>query len=217
VAAALQDYGRAVIVGDSKTHGKGTVQTVIPLSNFSDDLGSLKVTTASFYRITGGSTQLKGVVPDIILPSIYDSLEIGEEYLDHFLPWSQIAGVAYRPWVYSVKPIIPVLQQNSAARLADNPAFSTLLTRRDQLRKRMENPDVSLKLTDRVKEIVSETELEKLQDEELAGGPGDKKEDPTLDEALNIIADLVQLSGLKPEVQITQAEPKKQIPIPSNQ
>jgi carboxyl-terminal processing protease len=204
VAAALQDYGRAVIVGDSKTHGKGTVQTVYPLSKLTEDLGSLKVTTASFYRIAGGSTQLKGVVPDVVLPSLYDALDIGEETLPYALPWSQIRSAWYRPWSESVKPAIPELKEHSTARMAGNPAFTAFLARRDRIRSRMENPEVSLKLSDRVGEIVAEKEMEKLQDETLAGDKAGK-EDPILDETLNITADLVDLMGRKPEVQVTKS------------
>lgn len=207
VAAALQDYGRAVIVGDSKTHGKGTVQTVYPLSKFSEDLGSLKVTTASFYRIAGGSTQLKGVVPDVILPSLYDALDIGEESLPHALPWSQIRSAYFRPWVQSVTPLLPELQKDSAVRMSNNPAFATFLARRDLLKKRMNTPEISLKLSDRVGEITAEKELEKLQDAELQNGKEEKdKDDPILDETLNILVDMVNLSGAKPAVQITRSE-----------
>lgn len=204
VAAALQDYGRAVIVGDSKTHGKGTVQTVYPLSRLTEDLGSLKVTTASFYRIAGGSTQLKGVVPDVILPSLYDALEIGEEYLPHALPWSQVRSAYYRPWTESVKPAIPGLQKNSATRMTGNPTFTTFLARRDQIRKRMETPEVSLKVSDRVGEIVSEKELEKLQDETMVSKKADK-DDPILAETLNILADLVDANSSKTVVTQTQS------------
>jgi carboxyl-terminal processing protease len=197
VAAALQDYGRAVIVGDSKTHGKGTVQTVLPLSRLSEDLGSLKVTTAGFYRIAGGSTQLRGVAPDIVLPSLYDSLEIGEEFLDNALPWSQVNSAYYRPWMRSVKPLIPELKARSAQRMQDNPEFKTFLARRERLRERMENPVVSLKLSDRVEEILAEQELEKLQDDMLKTGDDEdeKKEDPVLNETLMILSDLVELSS----------------------
>jgi carboxyl-terminal processing protease len=205
VAAALQDYGRAIIVGDSKTHGKGTVQTVFPLSKLSDDLGSIKVTTASFYRIAGGSTQLKGVVPDVVLPSLYDALEIGEEYLPHALPWSQVRSAYYRPWTESVKLTIPELKELSSVRRAGNPAFTAFLTRRDRLRGRMENPEVSLKVSDRINELVAEKDLEKLQDEALDSDKADK-DDPILDETLNITADLVDLMGRKPAVQITRTE-----------
>jgi len=213
VAAALQDYGRALIVGDSKTHGKGTVQTVYPLSKFSDDLGSIKVTTASFYRIAGGSTQLKGVVPDVILPSLYDALEIGEEYLPHALPWSQVRSAYFRPWPKNVKPAIPELTAQSAARIAASPAFTTFLARRDQLRKRMENPKISLKLSDRISEIVTEKELEDLQDKELHVDKDKDKEDPILDETLNIAADLAdQLSPGR--AVITQAQPAAPATLP---
>ena len=197
VAAALQDYGRAVIVGDSKTHGKGTVQTVYPLSKLTDDLGSLKVTTASFYRIAGGSTQLKGVVPDIILPSLYDALEIGEEYLPHALPWSQVRSAYYRPWFESVRPAIPELQKNSAVRMTQNPDFAKFLARRDRIRQRIKNPEVSLKLSDRIGEITAEKELEDLQDEELTGKTGEDKDDPILNETMNILTDLAERTGEK--------------------
>ncbi|MGA0333372.1 MAG: S41 family peptidase, partial [Kiritimatiellia bacterium] len=87
LAAALQDYGRAVIIGDSKTHGKGTVQSLMPLDRRNDDMGALKVTTAGFYRVDGRSTQLKGVSPDIVIRSPTDVMELGEEYLTNVLPW----------------------------------------------------------------------------------------------------------------------------------
>lgn len=199
LAAALQDYGRAVIVGDSKTHGKGTVQTVLPLSRLTEDLGSLKVTTASFYRIAGGSTQLRGVTPDVVLPSMFDSLEIGEEFLQNALPWSQVRSAYFRPWKPSVKPLLPELQARSAERMVENPAFTTFMARRERIRERMENPEVSLKLSDRVNEILAEQELEDLQTSMLPDDDDDEKEkeDPILDETLLILSDLIQLSTTK--------------------
>jgi carboxyl-terminal processing protease len=194
VAAALQDYDRAVIVGDKKTHGKGTVQTVYPLSRLNDDLGSLKITTAGFYRIAGGSTQLKGVTPDVILPSMYDVLDMGEESLPHALPWSQVRAAWYRPWYHPVKEFIPELQKRSEVRMENNKKFESYLARRERVRERMDNPVVSLKLTDRVAEIVSEKELEKVQDQ-MVDKTDEKKEDPILDETINILADLVELSN----------------------
>ena len=103
-AAALQDYGRAIVVGDKSTFGKGTVQTVMPVRNYmpaifpkdtKDRAGALKVTIQKFYRIAGGSTQLKGVVPDIILPSYRDALETGEESLPNALEHDSIAKMKY--------------------------------------------------------------------------------------------------------------------------
>ncbi|MBC8206200.1 MAG: carboxy terminal-processing peptidase [Kiritimatiellales bacterium] len=197
VAAALQDYGRAVIVGDSKTHGKGTVQTVQPLSMLSDDLGSLKVTTASFYRIAGGSTQMRGVVPDIVLPSLFDTLEIGEEFLPNALPWSQVNKAYYRLWSPSVKPLLPALKEQSEQRMDNNPAFTSFLAKRERIRSRMETPEISLLLTERVEEIMAEQELENIQTSMLSDSTDDEKkqEDPTLDETLLILSDLVDLSS----------------------
>lgn len=193
VAAALQDYGRAVIVGDSKTHGKGTVQTVYPLSRSDTDLGSLKVTTAGFYRIAGGSTQLKGVTPDVVLPSLYDALEIGEEFLPNPLPWSQVRPAWFRPWYHPVGPMIPELVRCSAERIEDNELFGPFLARRDRIRRRMEMAEVSLNLSDRIRQIQIEKELESLHDEITEPDEDEEKDDLILDEALQILRDLASL------------------------
>jgi len=197
VAAALQDYGRAVIVGDHKTHGKGSVQSVFPLSKLTDNLGSIKVTTASFYRIKGGSTQLHGVTPDVVLPSLFDSLEVGEEFLPGALPWSQVRGAYFRPWKSPVKPMLSELQTRSAARVESDPSFQTFLAKRERIRERMETPEVSLKLSDRIDEILAEQEIEDLQDEALGDtDEEEKEEDPILNETLHILADMIELSNL---------------------
>ncbi|MDR2549496.1 MAG: carboxy terminal-processing peptidase [Desulfobulbus sp.] len=106
VAAALQDYGRAFIIGSEHTHGKGTVQAMmdmnknLPLLHLQDydDLGALKLTIQKFYRVNGGSTQFKGVEPDLVVPSIFDYLETGEKYMDYSLPWDQVDRVDYTRW-----------------------------------------------------------------------------------------------------------------------
>ncbi len=106
VAAALQDYRRAIIVGSKHTHGKGTVQTiidlndVIPLLHMSkyDDLGALKVMIQKFYRVNGSSTQYKGVEPDIVLPNLFEHIKSGERYLDYSLPWDSIEPITFTPW-----------------------------------------------------------------------------------------------------------------------
>lgn len=104
LAAALQDYGRAVIVGSSATFGKGTVQQFIDLDRMLRDetiveklgsLGSIKLTTQKFYRINGGTTQLQGVVPDIIIPDAYTYLEVGEKEEDFPLGWDEIPAAGY--------------------------------------------------------------------------------------------------------------------------
>lgn len=106
LAAALQDYKRAFIIGGDHTHGKGTVQAMmdmnknLPLLQLQkyDDLGALKLTIQKFYRINGGSTQYKGVEPDLVVPSMFDYLESGEKFMDYSLPWDQVQNVYYTKW-----------------------------------------------------------------------------------------------------------------------
>ena len=106
LAAALQDYGRAFIIGGAHTHGKGTVQAMmdlnrnLPLFQLQryEDLGALKLTIQKFYRVNGGSTQYKGVEPDLVVPSMFDYLETGEKYMDYSLPWDQVGAVDYDAW-----------------------------------------------------------------------------------------------------------------------
>lgn len=105
VAAALQDYGRALVVGGEFSHGKGTVQLVVDLDNYISPLaksysplGALKITIQKFYRINGSSTQYKGVTPDIVLPDPYAHLESGEQFLKHSIPWSKVKAVPFKPW-----------------------------------------------------------------------------------------------------------------------
>ena len=113
LAAALQDYGRALVLGGEHTHGKGTVQALmdlnrnLPLLHLRkyDDLGALKVTIQKFYRITGGSTQYKGVEPDAVAPSMLDYLKTGEKYMDYSLPWDTVDPVAFAAWTkFSLDP-----------------------------------------------------------------------------------------------------------------
>lgn len=120
VAAALQDYRRAVIVGGKHTHGKGTVQTIvdlnenIPLFHLRryEDLGALKATIQKFYRVNGGSTQYRGVEPDIILPSLFQHLESGEQYLDYSLPWDQEEPAAYQSYADMVPDLATIVQRS---------------------------------------------------------------------------------------------------------
>src|SRR5690606_9100610 len=101
LAAAMQDYGRAVIIGSNKTFGKGTVQTFIPLDQRTfnpDEYGSLKLTIQKFYRINGGSTQLRGVTPDIIMTDMLTYSDVSESFSEDALPWDQIKPVDFDPW-----------------------------------------------------------------------------------------------------------------------
>jgi len=103
LAAAMQDYKRAVIIGSKQTYGKGTVQNVIDLNQFVrgntlGDLGALKTTTQKFYRINGGSTQLEGVKSDIVMPDSYAYLKMGEKDVDNAMPWDKIDAADYKLW-----------------------------------------------------------------------------------------------------------------------
>jgi carboxyl-terminal processing protease len=154
VAAALQDYGRAVIVGSESSFGKGTVQTFVNLdqifprrSQLFKDLGSVKLTIQKFYRVNGGSTQYKGVIPDIILPDNHKALEVGEKFLDFSLPWDTTDPVAYQKWdgkQYDLKK----LQRNSQVRIANNDAFKTLIKHYDEVNKERDRTKVSLNLVE---------------------------------------------------------------------
>ncbi|WP_282016724.1 carboxy terminal-processing peptidase [Salegentibacter mishustinae] len=103
LAAAMQDYKRAIIIGSKQTYGKGTVQNVIDLnrwlrSNEFGDVGALKLTTQKFYRVNGGSTQLEGVKSDVVVPDRYSFVDIGEKDQDNPLPWDKIDPANYRVW-----------------------------------------------------------------------------------------------------------------------
>ena len=115
-AGAMQDYGRAVVVGDH-TYGKGTVQTLLPLNH-----GQLKITQAKFYRVSGSSNQNLGVVPDVIMPWLVDKEKIGESALPNALPWDQIDATDYEP-LFDLSPYLPKLNKLHDQRRDSNPEF----------------------------------------------------------------------------------------------
>jgi carboxyl-terminal processing protease len=148
-AAAIQDYGRGVIIGSTSTFGKGTVQRQIPL-NFegnklldTDEYGSIKVTLQKFYRISGGSTQLKGVTPDIVLPDTYEYLKYREKDDKSALSWDEISRAGFSGWKNSVN--IPSLKTGSNARVETSPIFSQIKSQTEWLGKEIDQ-DYSLKL-----------------------------------------------------------------------
>ena len=128
VAGALQDYERAVVVGTSATHGKGTVQAVIDLDQQmrtkGDPLGLYKVTVQEYFRVSGGSTQLKGVVPDVLLPDPTSFVESGERTLPHAIPWSTINAVAFVKTPHAWK--VTDLASASTARTRANADLATV-------------------------------------------------------------------------------------------
>lgn len=154
VAGALQDYRRAVIIGDEHTHGKGTVQTIIDLNENIpllqmkkyEDLGALKVMIQKFYRVTGGSTQYKGVEPDIVLPSLLKHIESGERYLEHSLPWDRIQAVEFTP--YGKKLNLERIKERSRKRVEADPVFTTISEESDKAVARSKNTVVELDIDD---------------------------------------------------------------------
>lgn len=132
LAAALQDYQRAIIVGANSTYGKGTVQQFVDLdrllpSKFNEykSFGSLKITMEKFYRINGGATQLKGVVPDVILPTNYSHIDFGEKEMDFALPWDEIAPVDYEINKNYI-PNYQHIQKKSKERVQANASFQQI-------------------------------------------------------------------------------------------
>jgi len=126
-AAAMQDYNRAVIIGSNQTFGKGTVQDLLPLNkyyNYDKPLGALKMTIQKFYRINGGSTQLKGVHSDIVVPNRYAYMKIGERDEENPLPWDKISPATYSIWK-GYKNFDKVVN-DSKNRIASNPNFSLI-------------------------------------------------------------------------------------------
>ncbi|MCE3025963.1 carboxy terminal-processing peptidase [Salinicola sp. DM10] len=155
-AGAIQDYGRGLVIG-SRTFGKGTVQTLSDLSH-----GQIKLTRAKFYRISGESTQNRGVEPDILFPSLIDPDEIGESALDNALPWDRVRPVQYRlygqPWRY-----LESLQDRHDKRVANDPDF-VYLEKQAQLIKRLREQQTSISLNAEQRK----REMEAQETEQLA-------------------------------------------------
>src|SRR5437868_2740106 len=150
-AAALQDYGRAVVVGDKNTFGKGTVQTILEIGRFtsllgsrSDDDGELKLTIQKFYRVAGGSTQLHGVASDIVLPTLTDLPEFGEGALKNALPYDEVPKARFTKWSEGRGLFIDRSEERSEARVQTNPEFHYVMEDMDRLRKRLDENRISL-------------------------------------------------------------------------
>jgi carboxyl-terminal processing protease len=159
-AAALQDYGRAVIVGDKNTFGKGTVQTILPIGRFasllgshSDEDGALKLTIQKFYRVAGGSTQLHGVTSDVVLPSLSDLPEFGEGALKNALPYDEVAKARYTKWSDSHSLFIDQLRRRSEERVKNDPEFHYVMEDMDRLRHKLDENRISLNEDERKKQL----------------------------------------------------------------
>ncbi len=210
-AGAIQDYQRGIVIGE-QTYGKGTVQALLSL-----DRGQLKSTTAKFYRVSGASTQHKGVMPDLYYPSLYDSEKIGESALEGAMPWDTIKGAKHDDFL-NLAPYIPELARRYHQRMAADPDYEYLLARRTQLEKmRLKNTlslnesirreerqeDEAWRLAVENKRRVAKNmkPLEKLPDafdgfsRGVAGHDGDKdgENDPAALAGADVIIDLIAL------------------------
>lgn len=215
-AGAIQDYGRGLIVGDTHTFGKGTVQN---LNDLDEKLGAIKVTISKFYRPSGSSTQLKGVESDIALPDVLDEYEIGEKHYDYALPWEKIPASDYKTFTYVTADSVKKLKEASAARIKTDKGFEKILTAiKDYKAGEDSRSKVSLKedaAGDKKKEDMKSAESRpggkkkdkdgKKKDSKKAAEPDEDEdeklpltEDFHLQEALRITADYVQLLNKRP-------------------
>jgi carboxyl-terminal processing protease len=189
-AAALQDYGRALIVGDSSTFGKGTVQTMLELGRFmpslgnpGTDAGALKLTVQKFYRVAGGSTQLRGVLSDLTLPSLTDNPDIGEAALDHALPYDEVEPVALDV-ANNRKPLyIAELRKRLQNRLGQDTVFQELSADLKQMIDRIKTNRISLNEKERRDELDKDNaqkDKEKTDEKRIEKGLNDKHYELTL-------------------------------------
>jgi len=180
-AAAMQDYGRAVVVGDERSFGKGTVQTVqdldrslaLPFFNSNrPPAGAIKLTIQKFYRVSGGSTQLNGVESDIVLPSRTDSPKIGEGAFKNPLGYDEVAPVAFKPSPNAGELFLTELRDRSARRITADPEFLYVSEDMQRFRERLEKNSITTNMEARKKELADDkARTEARKAERLARGP----------------------------------------------
>jgi carboxyl-terminal processing protease len=232
-AAAIQDYGRGVIIGE-QSFGKGTVQSVVNLDQLANNakpkFGELKMTIAQFFRINGGTTQLRGVTPDIPLPALTDMEDFGESSFDNALPWTQIKAADYTP-IGDLTGIVPMLVASHEARVSKDKDFQNfqediaglnIQRKKNQLslnevERRKEREEQAAKMKLREKDRVSGKDSaegenltfqddglqsnERKLDADLAMEKANKhSKDILLNEAVNILGDEVSLLNANPRL-----------------
>ncbi|MEI8101940.1 MAG: carboxy terminal-processing peptidase [Chlorobium sp.] len=200
-AAAIQDYGRGLIIGE-RTFGKGTVQSIIklerPFSFFvkKPELGQIKLTIAKFYRISGGSTQHKGVMPDIIMPSMIDTSAVGEDTYSSSLPWSTISRSFYRPTAEVTTEDISVLRQKQQERSSKNRQYQAYLSDLNTLHQIRKRKNVILQ------DSSFKAEIETIKKIEGQWGQDQDStkilhKDLLLNQSAAVVSDLVELKAVQ--------------------
>jgi carboxyl-terminal processing protease len=222
-AAAIQDYGRGLIVGET-TFGKGTVQSLLDLDDYAPSdtpgMGQLKITMAQFFRVKGGSTQNMGVVPDIAFPSAGDPEDYGERSLDHALPWTKIEAAEYEP-ADDLSQVSVVAGSRYQSRSSSNQEFAWLVTDIEEYNLNRNDKKVSLVESIRLKELEeNEAKRKDREAQRESAGPliaeenvitaqervegaeieddeedADERPDLLLRESARIVADMVELKS----------------------
>ena len=173
-AAAIKDYGRGIVIGDVTTHGKGTVQNVMPVSsqmfrmlNGSKDRGSVKLTINQFYRVNGDSTQNRGVESDVVLPSLIDHMDVGESFLENALAFDHIAPAKFAAYGYNTPQVVAALKEASQKRVAVDPKFQQVAKDIERYLARKNRKTVSL----------NEEAMKRERDDDKAAKEVDKEEE----------------------------------------
>lgn len=183
-AGAIQDYRRGVIVGES-SFGKGTVQTVMELdrllNNVGEPVGSLKYTIQKFYRISGSSTQFKGVTPDIALPTALDAEQFGERSNPSALPWDEIRGTFYQRTPFVTDRLLHSLRQSYQSRLKTDDQLKNFMADVEESRRQMHENKISLN------EAVRKKEMEEAEQKRKARIPGEVKLNAEGQQSVNVL------------------------------
>jgi carboxyl-terminal processing protease len=181
-AGVIADYRRGIIIGDSSTHGKGTVQNVMNVGGTSllsafapEDLGALKLTISQFYRVNGDSTQNLGVVSDVVLPSLLDHMDLGESSLDNALKFDHIDPADYTPWRLVNPSMISFLKDQSAKRVENSKDFQKVNKEIATFLQRKNRKQISLnyetRKKERIQDKIEEKKAEEVTSDEQPDGP----------------------------------------------
>ena len=208
LAGAVQDYGRGLIVGDSATHGKGTVQTLLNLAEMlyrtretEPTLGALKITISQFYRPNGDSTQKRGVLADVVLPSITDHMDIAESDLDHPIDFDRVPKAKYGELNLVSPDTVTRLQSHSQQRIAESSEFSKFLARIETYKSQKEEKSISLNETvfmELRKELDADDEEVQLAEKQSNSDSGKIERDFYLNEVLSITSEYIELLSGRP-------------------
>ena len=203
LAGAVQDYGRGLVVGDSSTHGKGTVQTMLNLMEIlmqtrdaGPDLGALKITVSQFYRPNGDSTQKRGVLSDVTLPSITDHMDVTESDLEYPVEFDRVDKARYDPMSNVNSDMVNGLFSRSRSRVEKSDDFQKRKKRIEKYIAQKEENSVSLNADDfneRRKELDAEKEDEKLIEDQVNHTNSDIERDYYMEEVLAITIDYIRL------------------------